>query len=306
MKALAISGIYLDIYGTGFPFHEGIRQETQIVGSSYSVSPGGSGVIFSSAFKQLGGEASLVGAIGRGDLTELLERKLATHGLTEHLVHTDEHMTNVSFNITNPKGKNILLSVGDANQHLEPEHIAQKVYDMLPTVDVLYLGSVFKLPQLHIFFTELLHKAKELQKITILDHGRLPSQVTEAARRHVKELVALADYYVPNRHEFLDFWGNESIDASLSLLQLSAKDTTVIVTKDVNGAYGVMPDGHAYSTTPHDVSVVNTIGAGDTFNAALAYAILQGKPTFEAMDFAQRCAEYKITTQHYPTVQDVA
>lgn len=304
-KTLAISGVYLDIYGTNFPFDEGLTLETQTVGDTYCVSQGGSGVIFSSAMKALGEDARLIGAIGNDELSTVLNQKLEQVGLSEHIIRDGTHSTNISFNMTNPKGKNILLSVGNANYNLQPETIEQKVYSLLEDTDLLYLGSVFKLPQLHHFFEKLLPFAKEKGIITVLDHGRVPSQVTHAQKSKVKQLITLVDYYVPNRYEFLDMWSHSNIDDSLSLLQLSAKNTTVIVTKDVDGAYAVLPDGNVHTTSTRDISVVNTIGSGDTFNAGLAYKLMQGVPIFEAMDFAQRCSEFKIENNHYPSASDI-
>ncbi|MEM2055920.1 MAG: PfkB family carbohydrate kinase, partial [Sulfolobales archaeon] len=56
------------------------------------------------------------------------------------------------------------------------------------------------------------------------------------------------------------------------------------------------------------VNVVDSVGAGDAFNSALAVALLEGRDIFEATRFATAAAALKTTrvgAQSVPTRQEV-
>lgn len=122
----------------------------------------------------------------------------------------------------------------------------------------------------------------ENKKTTILNPapaGKLPD-----------DLLKKATYITPNQHECpLIFDSEESIEALMK--QLPNK---LIVTEGEKGVRFF--DGNSIIRIPSiKVKVVDTTGAGDSFNGALAVALAEGKLLDQAIDFANIAAGLSVT-----------
>jgi sugar/nucleoside kinase (ribokinase family) len=91
----------------------------------------------------------------------------------------------------------------------------------------------------------------------------------------VREIIAGADLFMPNRREAQQLTGASSLEAALDML---ADVTPTIVIK--NGADGVVAchEGQTYTVPAIPVTPVDTTGAGDVFNAGFLAALLDGQP----------------------------
>jgi ribokinase len=68
----------------------------------------------------------------------------------------------------------------------------------------------------------------------------------------------------------------------------------IVITLGDKGALAVTPK-EAQRILGHKVSVVDTTGAGDAFNGALAVALAEGKGLFDAVIFANAAAALQVT-----------
>lgn len=71
---------------------------------------------------------------------------------------------------------------------------------------------------------------------------------------------------------------------------------TVVVKRGPDGAIAIGPDGALSSAVAPAVKVVDTIGAGDVFNAAFLAALAAGKPLSESLAAGTRIASRAIST----------
>ena len=135
--------------------------------------------------------------------------------------------------------------------------------------------------------TYALQVAKEVGITTILN----PAPAASLS----KETIELADYLTPNETELESLSGgpiSDVIDAAQSLM--TRDDQTVIVTMGAQGAQIVSKNRTALLPT-FKVNVVDTTGAGDAFNAALAVALAEGKALEDAVRFANATAALCVT-----------
>jgi ribokinase len=118
------------------------------------------------------------------------------------------------------------------------------------------------------------------------------------AKQLPNELIALADFIIPNETELTlltNFTVDDIMSAELAariLLNLGAQ--YVIVTLGSRGALAVTKDGVGHIPA-FKVDVVDTTAAGDAFIGGFATALLQNKPIDEAISYGCACGALAIT-----------
>lgn len=301
---LSFGSIYLDINCTHFPI-ECVKPEKETVGEKYALQLGGSAVISVAVASTLGLTTAFVGKVGQDLIGDQVKQKLIENSITPHLLHSDAHQTNISINYINASGRSVMTTVGNANQSLEAEELQSTITPLLSQSKYLYLGGVFKFNHQSDFYRSIVVKAKEHGCKVLMDHGRVTNIVTLDQMQLVRDLVQLVDVYVPSIEEAKIVWDVQTGDEVLHKVKAHAPDVAVIVTEGPNGAMGSDAQGVMSKTQARDITPINTVGAGDTFNAGFIFATLQGLSFADAMHFAQATAEYKIQTNTYPTVDKI-
>ncbi len=114
------------------------------------------------------------------------------------------------------------------------------------------------------------------------------------ASRDALDLVRLADVVTPNEVEALQLTGAGSVaEAASRLLELAP---AVVITLGKRGAViAQRGSGRLVEVPAPMVREVDVTGAGDAFNAALAYAMGCGSDTVNSVSFAVRAASLKVT-----------
>src|SRR5690606_32423852 len=126
-----------------------------------------------------------------------------------------------------------------------------------------------------------LQQAKEFGLLTILN----PAPYQDLT----PTLLAHADYLTPSETEFESLAGKKlksPEELELEMVRWSAKyKTKLIVTRGSRGS-SFIEAGEVHTVPCLKVDVVDTTGAGDTFNGILAYAIAENMPLQDAVRLA--------------------
>jgi sugar/nucleoside kinase (ribokinase family) len=304
-QLIAIGGAYIDINAFNFPVDEhGIHLETEIVGQDYELELGGSAVNFARLCAALDVPTAFVGKVGKDALGDCLIDLLEKSQVQPALVTSKGVSTNVSFNMINASGKSIMTVAGTANQALTVDEVYLQASERIATSSYLYLGGSFKLKKLMPAFLHLAQDAKVAGTKIVLDHGRVHKGITEDEKEAVRQLVLMADIYLPSADEFMQLWDVSSIEEELKLLQQKTPHIITVVKNSDQGTLTLIDD-KLIVTPAFPVKLIHTIGAGDSFNAGFIAAQHKGKELIKSVEFGCATAALKISQHELPTFDSV-
>ncbi|HEY4553110.1 MAG TPA: ribokinase [Bacillaceae bacterium] len=256
-----------------------------ILGDHFFSCVGGKGANQAVAAARLGAEVTLVGAVGDDIFGQQLIDKLQVEGIhTEFITKVDGHPTGIACVQVSQKDNRITVIPG-ANHQLKPEHIDQ-AENIIKAAKVILLQMEIPLKTV----TYAIKKAKQWGKKVILNPA--------PAAQLPEDLFREVDYFTPNETELRILAPNSpkegSIDAFAKEL-LGTGMTNLIVTLGEKGAAYFSAAGEKKEYNPHPVETIDTTGAGDAFNGALACALARGATVEKAIDFGMKAGAMSVT-----------
>lgn len=298
---LSIGSVYIDINCIDFPCGDGLIPEKEIVGEKYEVTMGGSALNFAKICEALELDPIVIGKIGKDEMGELIMKLIQKTRITPAFIVSEQAYTMLGLNFA---GGNVSLmaTVGSASRLLTFAEIEEKFDEYINQTDFLNLAGCFKFKALLPNYYKLAQKAQGAGIKVVLDHGRVTNAVTEEEKEIIKKLVAKTDYYLPSRDEFMSVWDGKNIEDTLCNVRKITK--AIIAVKDgENGVFG-MNENKIIKVPAYPVKVVNTVGAGDTFNAGFIKAQSLNLKFTESLLFGQAAAAIKISGD-LPTLEKI-
>ncbi|MEN3203146.1 MAG: carbohydrate kinase family protein [Atribacterota bacterium] len=285
-KVFVVGNVSLDLVLGGIPEYPEWGTEMLIPG--YVMRPGGAASNASLALAALGVSTYIVATVGEDSLGVDIRtqfEKASVH--TDFLFHVPGYETALSIGVTNARTqeRSFLTDLG-AQECLAEEHL-KAMLPLLGNGDFVLLCGYFLSPRLR---TETLKKTLEFlrtqHKLTLLfDTGWPTEGWTEKVRREIQGLLPAFDYFLPNEKEFEGVGGKDAIP-------LPRKG--VIMKQGKKGCTAYTKDG-TFSSATLDISVTDTIGAGDYFNAGFIFGLLQGYPFPRVLRCANLVASLNIS-----------
>jgi len=154
--------------------------------------------------------------------------------------------------------------------------------DLLRSARHLHIASYFLQVALRPGLTELFTRAHSLCLTTSLDTNWDPSGEWHG----VDELLRLTDIFLPNENEALAISGASTLEAAME--KLGQGNQVVAVKCGNHGAYASHGEKTVYAPAL-SVQVVDTIGAGDNFDAGFLYGCLKGWSLEKTLRLATAC-----------------
>ena len=257
-------------------------------GESFKIFPGGKGANQAVALARLGAKTEMVGAIGDDMLGAGYRDILNKEGVgTEGLTTAKNTATGTASIEVAVSGQNHIVIVGGANDTVDAAYV-EKCRSVIEKSDFLLL-------QLEVPLETNIAAAK------IAKEKGIPVMLDPApARQLPNELLSLVSYLTPNETEAailsgVDTSTEDGIREAARVLMKSGVGT-IVMKAGKRGAYLV--DGKNISRFPTlDVKVVDTVAAGDSFNAGLACALGQGKGIEDSIKFANAVGALSTTKE---------
>ena len=243
-------------------------------GSSYITVPGGKGNNQSVAACRLGAPTHFVGRVGTDGFGEQVLQIVGEQKVDLSQVMKDpEHGTGIAVICVDKNAENTIIIISGANFALDDSDVA-RANRVMDDAKVLML-------QLEVPLDACL-KAAQAAK----DKGVKVVWDPAPAIPLPDEAFKLMDFITPNETEteiLVGFKPENAEDASKAAKLFLAKGVGTAVIK--MGAKGVYYENEKESgfVPPYKVNPIDTVAAGDAFNAGLAVAISEGKPLAEAV-----------------------
>ena len=246
---------------------------------------GGKGANQAVAASRMGIQTSLIGCVGHDTFGEKIIKHLSTENINLSSVKTVEGVFTGIATVFKTSTDNAIVVIPGANDCCDKQVVDENI-DIIKQADILL--TQLEIPMETVKYA--LEKAKEFGIKTILNpapYKAIPSQ-----------LLKFIDYLTPNQTEFESMVGktfSSKAELENEMVQWSQKhNVKLIVTRGSEGS-SYIEEGKVYNVPCMDVDVVDTTGAGDTFNGILAYAIAQDKSLEEAVKMAGTGASLSIT-----------
>ncbi|MGS0998834.1 ribokinase [Rhodanobacter sp. UC4451_H18] len=231
-----------------------------ILGERFLTVPGGKGANQAVAAARLGAEVALVGALGRDAFGDQLHAGLAAeHVDLTHVARLDDSASGTA-SITVAGGENQIIVVPAANTRVTPAHV-EAARSLLERADAVLVQMEIPL---------------ETVEATVRLGHRLGVPVIlnpAPAQKLPIDWLKLARYVTPNQHELAILLGADPTEDFKALMQRAP--CPVVLTRGGEGAW-YREQGEPLHQPGFKVEVVDSTGAGDTFNATLAVFLKEG------------------------------
>ena len=273
-----------------------------VTGGRFDRFHGGKGGNQAVAAARLGAETWFVGAVGDDAFGAEARAALEAQGVrTDGLVTVAGEATGIAVILVDVRGENLISVAGGANLALTPEHVRSALGAIAPRPgDVVLVGHEVSTAATR----EALAIARAAGSTSILN----PAPVGDLDRR----TFGLADHLTPNRGELAALAANDARTtgraafgsgdperAARRLLEPSAAGpgaaVSVLASLGVAGALLVRREPPALDLPAPPVLAIDSVGAGDTLNGALAAGLAAGDALEDAAARAVVAASLAVT-----------
>lgn len=215
--------------------------------------------------------------------------------------------TSVTVALAHPDGERTFVSYLGHLAFSTPDALAATVAAALPD-DVVFVGGSFLLPRWRPSLAAVLADARARGARTALDTGWPTEGWTPAARAELRAVLTHVDLFLPNLEEargLLDA-PEAPLDELLRRLDEAVAGRCAIKLGPEGAAW--REAGRVVVAPAPNVAVVDTVGAGDTFNAALLAGLRDRLPWPDAVAAAVRAASLAVSTlpRRYPSWSELA
>lgn len=241
---------------------------------------GSSSAIFACGEARLGLKVAFIGKAGEDEFGRFMLREMNGRGIdTSGVVIDPQIKTGLSVILSRGNDRAILTYLGS---------IAALRYDeiewsLVQRARHIHVGSYYLLDGLRADVPRLFAKAHEFGLTTSLDTNYDPKETWTG---HIHETLAQTDVFLPNEAELAGISGQTDVGSGLRSL---GERVPLIAVKQGGEGATAWRDGQATHQAGYPVQVVDTTGAGDSFDAGFIYGYLNGYSLERTLQLAAAC-----------------
>jgi len=239
---------------------------------------GSSSVIMACGAVSLGLNVAFIGVVGDDEMGCFMLDAMREKGIDTSACIVDTSVSTGLSVILSQLGDRAILTYLGTIPLLKREHIDLSI---LSRVRHVHVGGYFLLEELRPALPGIFIEARKRGLTTSLDTNWDPTETWDVAA-----ILPYCDVLLPNQEEVLRITKQGDLQAGLSIL--ADKVSTVAVKLGQDG--GVVRQGETVFFAPAlSVNVVDTTGAGDSFDAGFLYGFLQNWSLAQSICLATAC-----------------
>lgn len=247
-----------------------------VIGESFKVVPGGKGANQAVAATRLGAHVTMIGCVGDDYYGEIILKNLKDNGVHIDYVEPVTGSSSGTAHIVIANGDNNIIVVKGANNDVTPARI-EKVLRVIQTSDIVLIQHEIPMETV-----DYVSQVCEQYGVPLILNPAPAMPLTDSVLNRVT-------YLTPNEHEAIELFEDKQLSEVLKKYP-----NKLFITEGEQGVRYY--NGSEEIRVPtYLVKAVDTTGAGDTFNAAFAVALAEGKEINEAIKFANRAASLSVT-----------
>ncbi len=280
---IAIAGeINLDLILYGLP--EQMPTERELLATGFTITLGSSSAILAHNLAVLGSRVGFVTKVGQDSFGTLAMERLLESGVDlAHVAHGAK--SGVTLILPHGPQRHILTYPGTISE-LRFEDLD---LDYLASARHFHLSSLFLQRELLPDVPELFRRMKSAGLTTSLDTNDDPDDRWGGV---LEEIFPHLNILLPNEHEAIRISQADDVETALS--RLAQKVETVVVKMGASGAIAIR-DGRRFSAPGVPVTIVDPVGAGDSFDAGFLHQFLRQADLTTCLAYGNLCGAFSTT-----------
>ncbi len=279
-----IGELNLDLVLYGLP--STLILEREHLAKDLSITLGSSSAIFAHNFALLGNKVAFNSCIGDDPFGEICVQRLSASGVdTSHVRKLKGKTTGLTVVLPQRKDRYILTYPGTmydlTQRELELSHVFNAKH--------LHLSSYFLQKGIRPHLIDIFRKAKEAGLTTSLDTNDDPEDRWSG---DIQLLLRYVDILLPNERELCRLAQTEDLEKAAD--SLSQKVHVLVIKRGSQGAMARVGKEKYIAYAPV-VDVVDSIGAGDTFDAGFIHYFVRGGKVEDCLKFANTVGALSVT-----------
>ena len=254
-------------------------------GRTFAMYPGGKGANQAVSAARLGSDVLMVGRVGDDDFGHRLVNTLSTESIDISGINFDaSEKTGTAIICVDSKGENIIVAVYGANMSCGPQEI-RTTKEIISESSVLLLQN--EIPSYASL--NIAARCNEIGTKVVWDPA-------PASEDHLA-LLDVCDFVTPNEIEVSALSSRKvtCIDSAIKACEeIASRSNAVPIIKMGDQGVVYMDDHKVRHQPAFKVDTVDTVAAGDAFNAGFAVALYEGRSVQNAVRFA--CAAGALAT----------
>ena len=233
-----------------------------------ALAPYSGGAVFNSAIAlgRLGVPVEFFSGLSSDLFGEQLQASLAASHVGTRFAHISSRPTTLAFvHLVDGHASYVFYDENTAGRMLSEDDLPELGRD----VDAMLFGAISLIPEPCGATYEALMAREHRHRVTMLDPNIRPAFIPDRERHlaRMNRMVGMADI-VKLSDEDLKWFGEAGSVDEIAADWLERGPKLIVITRGSQGATGYTRN-HSVTVTPKPVAVVDTVGAGDTFNAGI-------------------------------------
>ena len=249
----------------------------EVLAQQMTLTLGSSSAIFASNISSLGASVAFLGKIGNDEFGDVVLRDLKKKNVDVSMIQIVDELSTGATIVLSVKEDRANITYPGAMDHLTINDISR---DDLSKAKHIHFSSYFMQPGFRGDLGKLFRLCKELGLTTSFDMQWDPYEKWDL---NIEDVLPYVDLFFPNEKELLLLTGKSNIREAIDSIK---KHIKILAIKRGNQGSAVFYESNLKDMPPFlNEKVIDTTGAGDSFNAGFIFKYINGYNITECQKF---------------------